>query len=119
MKTEPKEPNQQLLETLGKTMPELATTFFSKFPAQDNHKLNLYSDVLGFCAGCIISWMIQTNLGPYAVKSFSYAITTMLCHGLTWLIWLLLVVLCLKTTFIRSVSAVKPETASEASKEAA
>jgi len=119
MNGEPKDPNQQLLDSIGKAMPEMAASFFSKFPSKDNHKLNLYSDVLGFVAGCIITWMIQVNFGPYAKESFSYATTTMLCHGLTWSIWLLLVVLCLRTTFIRSEPALKPEGANSTSKEAA
>ncbi len=119
MSDEPKVPYEQLLDSLGKAMPELAASFFSKFPAKDNHKLNLYSDVLGFLAGCIITWMIQENFGPYAKVSFSYATTTVLCHGLTWLIWLLLVGLCLRTTFIRSEAAMKPEAAKPTSKEAA
>ncbi|MFQ2781229.1 hypothetical protein ACK3ZH_01185 [Aeromonas caviae] len=119
MSNELKDPTQQFLDNLSKAMPEVAASFFSKFPAKDNHKLNLYSDVLGFFAGCIISWMIQVNFGPYAKESFSYATTTVMCHGLTWLIWLLLVGLCLRTTFIRPEAAMKPEIAKSTSKEAA
>lgn len=46
-----RKPDEQDLDKIKEILPGLAKEFFSKFPAKDNHRLNLYADILGFFCG--------------------------------------------------------------------
>lgn len=89
-------------KALTNAIPEVAKSFFSQFPVRDNHKLNLYADLLGFLAALIISYFADKIVGPTVKEQANAAWELVKTLLITWGFWFMFLVWCVRTTFYKN-----------------
>lgn len=92
--------DEQDLDKIKEILPGLAKEFFSKFPAKDNHRLNLYADILGFFAAVIITYVSCKIIGPFS-NTEDTAWRLIKTIFVIWGFWFLFMIVCLRTTYFK------------------